>query len=136
MGTSRAGSSQADRVRIDRWLWAARFFKTRTLAGEAVDGGKVHVNGRRVKASRGLKPGDRVEIRRGHEEFEVVVVALSEQRGPATAAQALFEETPASATRRSVLGEQRRTLAAAVPRPGSRPDTKARRALARMKRGY
>ena len=127
-------TSPAARVRIDKWLWAARFFKTRALASEAVDGGKVHVNGDRVKAARALRPGDRLEIRRGAEQFEVVVRALSEQRGPAAAAQALYEETEAGAARRQALAEQQRAAAAAAPRFEGRPDKRARRALARFTR--
>lgn len=130
---SRAEPAAGDRVRIDKWLWAARFYKTRSLASEAVEGGKVHVNGDRVKAARPLKPGDRLRIRRGVEELEVVVRALAEQRGPATAAQALYEETDASVARRQALAEQRR-VAAEAPRPSARPDKKARRALTRFNR--
>ncbi|HXM54437.1 MAG TPA: S4 domain-containing protein [Candidatus Dormibacteraeota bacterium] len=122
-------------MRIDKWLWAARFYKTRSLATEAVEGGKVHVNGDRVKAARPLRTGDRLRIRRDQEEMELVVLGLSEQRGPATAAQALYEETAASAARRQVQAEQRRAAAAAVPRPPGRPDKKARRALDRYRRG-
>jgi ribosome-associated heat shock protein Hsp15 len=124
----------AGRVRIDKWLWAARFYKTRSLASEAVDGGKVHVNGDRVKAARPLKAGDRLRIRRGTDEHEVVVIGLSEQRGPATAAQTLYEETPESVARRQVVAEQQRALAAAVQRPAGRPDKKQRRTITRMNR--
>ena len=132
---TRADPQAADRVRIDKWLWAARFYKTRSLASEAVEGGKVHVNGDRVKAARPLKPGDRLRIRRGAEELELVVLALAEQRGPASAAQALYEETEASAARRQALAEQQRAAAAsAPPRPSGRPDKKARRALSRFQR--
>ncbi len=127
-------SSASERVRIDKWLWAARFFKTRALASEAVDGGKVHVNGDRVKAARALKEGDRLEIRRGQEEFEVIVRVLSEQRGPATVAQDLYEETEASAAKREVAAEQRRALSAAMPRFEGRPDKRSRRALAKFTR--
>jgi len=128
------GSTDTGRVRVDKWLWAARFFKTRSLASEAVDGGKVHVNGERVKSARGLKPGDRLEIRRGTEQLVVVVRVLSEQRGPATAAQTLYEETPESVTRREALAEQQRALAAAAPRFEGRPDKRSRRALDRFTR--
>lgn len=132
---TRADSPAADRVRIDKWLWAARFYKTRSLASEAVEGGKVHVNGDRVRAARPLKPGDRLRIRRGAEELELVVLALAEQRGPASAAQALYEETEASVVRRQALAEQQRAAAAAAPpRPSGRPDKKARRALGRFQR--
>jgi ribosome-associated heat shock protein Hsp15 len=127
-------TSPPGRVRIDKWLWAARFFKTRALASEAVDGGKVRVNGERVKAARALKPGDRLEIRRGTEQLQVIVRALSEQRGPAAAAQALYEETESSAARRQAMAEQQRALPAAAPRFEGRPDKKARRALSRFTR--
>lgn len=123
-----------DRVRIDKWLWAARFYKTRSLASEAVDGGKIHVNSDRVKAARPLKEGDRVRIRRGVEEIEVVVVALSDQRGPAAAAQALYQETEESVSRRASLAEQQRALGSAAPRFGGRPDKRARRDITRFTR--
>ena len=125
--------SASERVRIDKWLWAARFFKTRPLAGEAVDGGRVHVNGDRVKAGRAIKAGDRLEIRLRQEELEVIVRGLSEQRGPASAAQALYEETEPSVARRRLLADQRRALAAAMPRFEGRPDKRSRRALAKFK---
>lgn len=124
----------AGRVRVDKWLWAARFFKTRSLAAEAVEGGKVHVNGDRVKAARALKPGDRLNIRRGPEEVELVVVALAEDRGPAAVAEALYQETEASVTRRLALAQEQRTLASAGPRLSGRPDKKSRRAIARFTR--
>jgi ribosome-associated heat shock protein Hsp15 len=126
--------SESERIRIDKWLWAARFYKTRSLASEAVDGGKVHVNGDRVKSARALKVGDRLEIRRGQEELEVVVRVLSEQRGPATAAQTLYEETAASVTKRETQAEQQRALAAAMPRFDTRPDKRSRRDLAKFTR--
>ena len=125
----------ADRVRVDRWLWAARFYKTRSLATEAVDGGRVQVNGERVKAARPVRPGDRLRIRRGQDELEVVVVGLAEQRGPAAAAQALYQETEPSVARRLAMAEQQRMLAASAPRFPGRPDKKSRRAITRMRRG-
>jgi ribosome-associated heat shock protein Hsp15 len=118
---SHAEVPEAGRVRVDRWLWAARFFKTRSLATVAVDGGKVHVNGSRVRAARTLKPGDQLKIRRGLEEFEVLVLALADRRGPAATAQALYTETEASVTRRLALAEERRALATPAPRsPGQK----------------
>jgi ribosome-associated heat shock protein Hsp15 len=132
---NRADQSATDRVRIDKWLWAARFYKTRSLATEAVEGGKVHVNGDRVKAARPLREGDRLRIRRGVEEVELVVRALAEQRGPATLAQSLYEETEASVARREAQSEQRRAMAAAgPPNPGGRPDKKSRRDIRRANR--
>lgn len=109
-------------------------FKTRALAGEAVDGGKVHVNGDRVKPARSLKPGDRLTIRRGPEEVELVVVALAEQRGPAAVAEGLYQETEPSVTRRLALAEEQRMLASASPRLSGRPDKKSRREIARFTR--
>jgi len=121
-------------VRIDKWLWAARFFKTRSLASEAVEGGKVHINGDRVKAARSVKPGDRLSIRRGPEEVELVVVSLAEQRGPAPVAEALYGETEASVARRLALAEEQRMLATSTPRLSGRPDKKSRRAIAQFTR--
>jgi len=128
------GGEAAGRVRLDRWLWAARLFKTRALAGEAVDGGLVHLNGERVKAAHAVRPGDRLEVRRGGERLELVVRALAEQRGPASVAQQLYEETAASRARREAEAERRR-LAAAAPRPPGRPDKRSRRRIIRFSRG-
>jgi ribosome-associated heat shock protein Hsp15 len=126
---------ESDKVRLDKWLWAARFFKTRALAAEAVDGGKVHVNGARVKPARALRVGDELEIRRGEERFVVRVSALSERRGPAPEAQRLYEETEASRTAREAERAQRRLLAAAAPAPAHRPNKQERRRIVRFKQG-
>jgi ribosome-associated heat shock protein Hsp15 len=122
-------------VRIDKWLWAARFFKTRSTATEAVAGGRVHVNGARVKPSRDVQIGDTVEIRIGQLEWVVAVRGLSDKRGPATAAAALYEETPESAAAR----EQRR-LELRMSRPvgadlGARPTKQDRRRIEQLRRG-
>jgi len=130
---SPADPADGGRVRLDKWLWAARFFKTRGLATEAVDGGKVHVNGERVKAARPVKLGDRLEIRRGPELMEVRVVAVSDHRGPATAAQALYEESADSRARREEQSAQRRLLGASVARPAGRPDKRDRRRIIRFR---
>ncbi len=119
-------------VRIDKWLWAARFFKTRSLAQAAVEGGKVHVNGMRVKPARRVHPGDRLEITRGWEHFEVVVRGLSERRGPAREAQRLYEETLESRRRREREAEARRLARIASPAPGHRPDKRSRRQIRRF----
>ena len=120
-------------VRIDRWLWAARFFKTRSLAKSAVEGGKVHLDSKRVKPSKDMRLGQTLEIRRGDMVQTVIVKALSEQRGPATQAQMLFEETAESIelreTRKSLLRMERAGLAV----PSGRPDKKDRRALAQLR---
>jgi ribosome-associated heat shock protein Hsp15 len=119
-------------VRIDKWLWAARFFKTRSLAQAAVEGGKVHVNGQRVKPARRVCPGDRLEITRGFEHFEVVVRDVAERRGPAREAQRLYEETPDSRQRREREAEARRLARAATPAPVHRPDKRSRRRIRRF----
>jgi len=123
----------AESVRIDKWLWAARFFKTRSLAAQAVDGGKVQLNGTRVKRARALKAGDRLEVRKGGYEFQVHVLLLSERRGSAKIAQSLYEESAQSIEKRSALGEQLKLAAASTPRPQRKPDKKARRQLREMK---
>jgi ribosome-associated heat shock protein Hsp15 len=122
-------NEQLTRVRIDKWLWAARFFKTRGLASDAVNGGHVHVNGERSKPSHPLKIGDVLKITKAGSTLIITVKALSEQRGPAALAQALYEEDAASVARR----EQQRVLyklnALASPRPVKRPDKRERRQL-------
>ena len=114
-------------VRLDIWLWAARFFKTRSLAKQAIEGGKIALNDAAAKPSRALHVGDRLAIRRGEEAFVVDVVALSEQRGPAAAAQALYRETEESRTSREALREQRRMQRPTGP--ASKPDKRARRLI-------
>lgn len=123
------------RVRADKWLWAARFFKTRALATEAIQGGKVHVNGARVKPARPLQVGDTLEIQRGNEQHVVIVQGLSEKRGSAGVAQALYRETDESILARDLMRERRRLLASTAPHPDRRPDKKQRRQLRRMKEG-
>lgn len=121
----------ADRVRIDKWLWAARFFKTRALAAQAVSGGKVQVNGARSKSSRELHPGDRLNIRRGPFEYVVVVRALTKRRVPAAEAALLYEETPESRAERERVAAARRAEGPA-PAPEHRPDKRQRRRLFRV----
>lgn len=125
-------SEVENRVRLDKWLWAARFFKTRALASEAVSGGKVHLQGRRIKPSRLVRLDDCFEIRRGYERFEVIVTGLSERRGSAVEAQTLYRETEASAARRAEETEKRRLAALARPRSERRPDKKQRRQIHRF----
>jgi ribosome-associated heat shock protein Hsp15 len=120
-------------VRIDKWLWAARFYKTRSLAAQAVSGGKVQLNGARVKPARTVKPGDNIEIHKSGFEYLVRVLLLSGRRGPASVAQNLYEETEDSIRKRAALSEQHRLAAATAPRPKRKPDKKARRQLRDLK---
>jgi ribosome-associated heat shock protein Hsp15 len=122
----------AENIRLDKWLWAARFFKTRALAAGAVSGGKVHSGGQAVKPSRGVKIDDCYEIRRGYESFEIVVTALSELRGSATSAQLLYRETASSVTRRRDEAEKRKLAMMARPQSEGRPDKKQRRQIRRF----
>jgi ribosome-associated heat shock protein Hsp15 len=124
-------SSQAAAVRADVWLWAARFFKTRSLAKQAIDGGKVDLNDAGCKPSKAVHVGDVLRIGRGEERLEVEVLGLSEQRGPASAAQALYRESEASIAAREAAKAQRKLVGAMAP-PG-RPDKQARRELRRLK---
>ncbi len=126
--------SDKESVRIDRWLWAARFFKTRALAQAAIRGGHVQLNGVRVKPSRELKVGDRLSIARGPERFDVAVLALSERRGSATLAAELYRESDASAARREAEREARRLQRQIVTGPSRRPDKRARRKIIRFTR--
>jgi len=119
-------------VRIDKWLWAARFFKTRAMAQKAVSGGKVHVNGHRVKPAHGLKKGDEVRVTKGPQQFELIVEGLSEKRGPAKVAETLYQESEASRERREKEAEIRRMERMARPIPERRPDKKQRRQLRQM----
>ncbi|KAF0284252.1 RNA-binding S4 domain-containing protein [Spiribacter roseus] len=125
----------AESVRLDRWLWAARFFKTRRLAVDAIKGGKVEVDGVRAKPARAVRAGNRLLIRKGPQTFEVDVEDLAEQRGPAPQAQALYTETDASVRARERQRDELRAAAAAQPRPDHRPDRRDRQRLAAFKRG-
>jgi ribosome-associated heat shock protein Hsp15 len=118
-------------VRLDKWLWAARFFKTRTLATHAVDGGKVKLNGDNPKPAKEIRPGDQLEIRIGQVTFNVTVRGLSDRRGPAPEAQLLYEESEESCAARAIVAEQMRANAAANPFKG-RPTKKARRHIVRF----
>ena len=121
-----------DAVRLDKWLWAARFYKTRALAGAAVSGGKVQLDGQRVKPSHRVSPGESYALWRGHERVEIVVTGLSARRGSASDAAALYAETEASVARRARESEQRRLAALSRPRSTARPDKKQRRQIRRF----
>ncbi len=124
-----------DRVRLDKWLWAARFFKTRGLAAEAVAGGKVHAGGQRCKPSHTVRLGEVLRIQRGPDERLVAVKALSGRRGPASVAVLLYEETAESRQRREALREQRRLERSLFLQPAGRPTKQDRRRIIRFTHG-
>ncbi|MES5815759.1 RNA-binding S4 domain-containing protein [Pseudoxanthomonas sp. Soil82] len=116
-------------VRLDVWLWAARFFRTRSLAKQAVETGKVDVAGQRPKSSRAVRVGDTLQVTRGEEVFDVVVLDLSDTRGPAPVAQALYAETDASRARREQQRLQRAAMRDGYRPPEHKPDKRARRLI-------
>ena len=121
-------------VRLDRWLWAARFYKTRATAVEAIDGGKVQVAGNRVKRAKTVRAGDEIRMRQGPYEQIVIVRRLSEKRGPATEAVTLYEETAASKAAREKLSLQLKAVHSAfIPDDNARPTKRDRRKLERLK---
>ena len=123
-------------VRLDRWLWAARFFKTRALAVAAVAGGRVHLNGQRTKPSKDVRPGDELEITFGQAVVTAIVRGTAERRGPAAEAKLLYEETPDSLAAKERRAEQRRLAPPPIPPGGARPTKRDRRRLdARRGRG-
>jgi ribosome-associated heat shock protein Hsp15 len=122
----------ADGVRIDKWLWAARFFKTRGLARDAIKGGKVQLNGTRVKPGRALAEGDRLSIRRGDDHYEITVVELGDRRVSAALAQERYVEDPEARARREAAAEQRRLDHQARLESGRRPDKRQRRQIVRF----
>ncbi len=130
--SERAGS---EKVRLDKWLWAARFFKTRSLAAKAITGGKVQVNGRRAKRASSLHVGDRVRVRKGPSEFQLIVRRLSERRGPASEAATLYKETPESVSERERLATLRKAAPTFEFRERGRPSKRERRQLQQFKRG-
>lgn len=132
---TQAKRSDPDSVRLDIWLWAARFFKTRSLAKDAIEGGKVEVNEVRAKPSRTVHVMDELIVQRGLDRYELIVVGLSNQRGPASVAQLLYSETEAGRIDREHLAEQRRIGNAGFPSPHGRPGKHARRQLRDLKEG-
>ena len=125
-----------DRLRIDKWLWAARFFKTRSIAKTAIEGGKVHLDGQRVKVSREITVGETLVIKQGWDEKEVVVLGLSAQRGPAPVARELYEETAASIDKREREAQARKAAGGAVARPTQKPGKHQRKALERLRKQF
>ncbi|AQA20051.1 RNA-binding protein [Halioglobus japonicus] len=122
-----------EKLRLDKWLWAARFFKTRSLAKAAIEGGKVHLAGQRVKVSREIQIGDELQIRQGWDEKVVVVEALSDKRRGAPEAQQLYRETANSVQRREEAAAARKAAGGMIDRPVSRPTKKQRRQIHRFK---
>lgn len=121
--------SQTATVRLDLWLWATRFFRTRSLAKTAIETGKVEVDGQCAKASRSVRAGDALRIARGDEVFEITVLALSDQRGPASVAQTLYVESEASKARRAETLATLRAARAGYQPPETKPDKRARRLI-------
>ncbi len=130
---TRGFDAAGKKVRLDKWLWAARLFKTRSLAQQAIAGGKVHVNGERAKPSRHAEIGDRLDITRGEQRMIVIVQQLSDRRGPAKVAAMLYAETEESRTRREAQSAMEKVLRQTAPRPDSKPDKKSRRRIIRFK---
>jgi ribosome-associated heat shock protein Hsp15 len=126
-------SRQLDKVRLDKWLWAARFFKTRSLAKAAIEGGKVHLGGQRVKVSKEISVGDTLQIRQGWDEKVVLVTSLSDQRRGAPEALLLYEETADSRAKREAEAEARKAAGGMIDRPANRPTKKQRRQIHRFK---
>jgi ribosome-associated heat shock protein Hsp15 len=122
-------------IRIDKWLWAARFFKTRSLAGHACELGRIQSNHQPAKAAREVHIGDMLQIKTDGEDFEVKVLLLSEVRGPATVAHTLFEETEASREARIKAAEERKLLRDFAPAPPARPSKRDRRRIIQFRSG-
>lgn len=122
-------SQHFNEMRLDAWLWVARFFKTRSLAKDAVENGRVQVEGQAAKPSRMVRPGLRLSIRRGEETFEVLIAGLAANRGPARDAQALYQEDAASRSAREALRAERQAARAGYSPPDSQPDKRARRLI-------
>jgi ribosome-associated heat shock protein Hsp15 len=125
---------KADNHRLDKWLWQARFYKTRSVATAAINGGKAHLNAERVKPAHRVRIGDRISLSLQGIVAEFEVIGLPSRRGPPAEAQTFYSETPASAERRAKLREQQRLAQVSRPRPDARPDKRDRRRLMRLQR--
>jgi ribosome-associated heat shock protein Hsp15 len=130
---SKQQTSDDKKIRLDKWLWAARFYKTRAIAKAAIEGGKVHYDGQRCKVSKTVDLGAELTIRQGFDEKIVIIKGLSDQRRGAPEAQALYEETPASIKARMDETERRRIMKQAMAAPDHRPNKKERRQIHRFK---
>ncbi|HFK7185804.1 TPA: ribosome-associated heat shock protein Hsp15 [Serratia odorifera] len=131
----KAKDTADDAVRLDKWLWAARFYKTRALAREMIDGGKVHYNGQRSKPSKIVEVNAEIKLRQGNEERTVTIRAVTSQRRSASEAQQLYQETEASIVNREKMAQARKMNALTMPHPDRRPDKKERRDLIKFKFG-
>ena len=134
--TPRVLGALVDRLRVDKWLWAARFFKTRSIAKTAIEGGKVHLLGQRVKVSREICVGEKLVIKQGWDEREIIIKALSDKRGPASAAQMLYAETDVSIARREREAQARKAAGGAAARPTNKPGKHERKALERLRKQF
>ena len=120
-------------VRLDKWLWAARFYKTRFIAREMIEGGKVHYNGQRAKPSKIVEVGAMIVLRQGNEQKTIRVLAINDQRRAAREAEYLYQETPESIEKRENIAQARKLNALAMPHPDRRPDKKERLTLIKFK---
>lgn len=133
MGTKSPNEQKPGVTRLDKWLWAARFYKTRAIAKQMIDGGKVFYNGQRTKSGKAVTIGDTIEVRQGYEEKEVLVVALADKRRDATFAQTLYEETAESTERRQRNAIARKQGVLFSPASETKPDKKQRRQIRQLK---
>ncbi|MGX9461394.1 ribosome-associated heat shock protein Hsp15 [Shewanella sp. A14] len=120
-------------IRLDKWLWVARFYKTRAIAKDMINGGKVHYNGQRTKSSKNAEVGAKIRLRQGHDDREIIIIQLSSHRQSASVAQTLYEETPESISKRISNAEARRLNILNNPAPEHKPDKKQRRQIMRFK---
>ncbi|GGP51304.1 ribosome-associated heat shock protein Hsp15 [Shewanella saliphila] len=125
--------SEKSIIRLDKWLWAARFYKTRAIAKDMINGGKVHYNGQRTKSSKNAEVGAKIRLRQGNDDKEVIIKVLSGHRQSASIAQTLYEEPPESISKRIINAEARRLNILNNPAPDHKPDKKQRRQLMRFK---
>ena len=125
--------AENNEVRLDEWLWAARFYKTRSIAKAMIEGGKVHYNGQRAKVSKNVEIGAMIKLRQGSDEKEIEVIALSDQRRGAPEAQLLYQETAQSVKKREEMAWARKNNALSMPHPDRRPNKKERRDLLKFK---
>jgi ribosome-associated heat shock protein Hsp15 len=123
---------QPENVRLDKWLWAARFFKTRQIAIDAINGGKVHLNGQRAKPGKLVRVGSRLRVHKGELEWDIEIKRISKQRRPASEAALLYEETEESRLRRQEKVHERREAGSLGPRPATKPNKRDRRRLQRL----